>query len=112
MRNGMLYCLLLPVAVAGCGDNNTASNVSPPGEQTSLETQVLEAGAQILQGVPPIEAHQRVSQRLSTSTAVVSEGADGGASLLHHSQRGCDPSVWSTTAIQKGRGAHGRGVHA
>jgi hypothetical protein len=43
-------------ALAGCGDNNTASNASPPGEQTLLETQVLEAGAQVLQGVPPIDA--------------------------------------------------------
>ena len=44
------------VVLAGCGDNNTASNVQTPGEDTSLRTQVLEAGAVALQNKPPIEA--------------------------------------------------------
>jgi uncharacterized protein DUF1264 len=54
MRHLVLF--LVPIALAGCGDNNTASNVVPPGEDTSVETQVLEAGAQLLQGAPPIRA--------------------------------------------------------
>jgi hypothetical protein len=47
--------LLAPLLV-GCGDNNTASNVAVPGEDTSPRTQVLEAGAVALQNKPPIEA--------------------------------------------------------
>jgi hypothetical protein len=54
MRNGMLC--LVSIGVAGCGDNNTASNVVAPGDDPSLETQVLETGAQLLQGTPPIDA--------------------------------------------------------
>jgi hypothetical protein len=42
--------------LVGCGDNNTASNVTEPGADTSLRTQVLEAGAAALQNKPPIEA--------------------------------------------------------
>jgi hypothetical protein len=56
MRKEILCLYLLPLAVAGCGDNNTASNVVPPGEDASLKTQVLETGARLLQGAPPINA--------------------------------------------------------
>jgi hypothetical protein len=54
MRHGMLYLPFL--LLVGCGDNNTASNVTAPGADTSLRTQVLEAGAQVLQGAPPVGA--------------------------------------------------------
>ncbi len=54
MRTGLVA--VLAFALHACGDNNTASNVNPPGEATSAETRVLEAGAQALQNKPPIEA--------------------------------------------------------
>jgi hypothetical protein len=54
MRNGLLALGLF--LLAACGDNNAASNVVTPGQDTSVETQVLEAGAQLLQGAPPIQA--------------------------------------------------------
>jgi hypothetical protein len=57
MNTGMRTAFLLPLAVfVGCGDNNTASNVEPPGDDTTLRTQVLEAGAVALQNKPPVEA--------------------------------------------------------
>jgi hypothetical protein len=43
-------------ALAGCGGDNTASNVAAPGAATSARTQVLEAGAAALQDKPPIDA--------------------------------------------------------
>jgi hypothetical protein len=57
MHERMPTAFLLPLAaVAACGDNNTASNVEPPGEDTTLRTQVLEAGAVALQNKPPVDA--------------------------------------------------------
>lgn len=44
------------LCLAACGGNNTGSNVVAPGADTSLETDVLEAGAAVLQDKPPIEA--------------------------------------------------------
>jgi hypothetical protein len=43
-------------ALAGCGGNDTASNVAAPGAAASAKTQVLEAGAAALQDKPPIDA--------------------------------------------------------
>jgi hypothetical protein len=43
-------------ALCGCGGDNTPSNVTAPGASPSLETQTLEAGAQILQTAPPLRA--------------------------------------------------------
>lgn len=46
---------LLAGAVA-CGDNKTASPVTPPGASESAKTRALDAGAALLQNKPPIEA--------------------------------------------------------
>jgi hypothetical protein len=43
-------------SVAACGGDNTSSNVAAPGTSKSAKTQVLEAGAAVLQDKPPIEA--------------------------------------------------------
>jgi hypothetical protein len=43
-------------ALTACGGNNSASNVTSPGEAPSAETRVLEAGAQALQNTPPVDA--------------------------------------------------------
>jgi hypothetical protein len=42
--------------LAACGGNNTAPNVESPGEEESARTNLLEAGAALLQDRPPIEA--------------------------------------------------------
>lgn len=42
--------------LAGCGENNTASNVTAPGAPESAKTKLLDAGAAALQNKPPIEA--------------------------------------------------------
>lgn len=47
---------LAAAALAACGGNNTGSNVESPGEETSVKTAVLEAGAAALQDMPPIDA--------------------------------------------------------
>lgn len=47
--------ITLTVGIAACGDNNTASNVTSPGESISTGTRILEAGAQMLQNKSPIE---------------------------------------------------------
>jgi hypothetical protein len=54
MRDGLPTLGLF--VLAGCGDNNAASIVVMPGQETSVETQGLEVGAQLLQGAPPIQA--------------------------------------------------------
>jgi hypothetical protein len=41
---------------AGCGGDNSASNVTSPGATTAPRTELLEAGAVLLQDRPPIEA--------------------------------------------------------
>lgn len=48
--------LAFAVALAGCGDGNSPSPVTSPGEDTSLKTDVLEAGAALLQDKKPLEA--------------------------------------------------------
>lgn len=42
--------------MAACGGENTPSNVKAPGEDPSMKTKVLEAGAAALQDKPPLEA--------------------------------------------------------
>jgi len=60
MMNPLTLRAAAPVALAltlaGCGANNTASNVSSPGEEPTVKLQALEAGAAALQDRPPIEA--------------------------------------------------------
>lgn len=48
----MSICAML----AGCGADNTGSNVSAPGAPAKASTRTLEAGATLLQDKPPIEA--------------------------------------------------------
>ena len=53
-----LPALLLSVCamLAGCGADNTGSNVSAPGAPAKPSTRTLEAGAALLQDKPPIDA--------------------------------------------------------
>ena len=44
------------VALAGCGGDNTASNVTPPGADTTATTEVLKAGAALLQEKQPLQS--------------------------------------------------------
>jgi Protein of unknown function (DUF1264) len=53
-RSFMRVILLL--GVSSCGGGNTASNVTPPGDEQSTKTAVLEQGAAALQSKPPIDA--------------------------------------------------------
>jgi hypothetical protein len=46
--------LLIAVLLVGCGGENTPSNVSPPGTETSAKTEALEAGANVLQDKAPL----------------------------------------------------------
>jgi hypothetical protein len=48
--------LVAGLALAACGSRNTASRVSAPGGPEAPTTRALEAGAQLLQGKPPIAA--------------------------------------------------------
>ncbi|HHN5635237.1 OBAP family protein [Enterobacter hormaechei] len=48
--------LLSSLTLVGCGANNTPSNTSVPGVKTSVGTSTLEAGAQLIQSRPPIDA--------------------------------------------------------
>jgi hypothetical protein len=54
LRLCVLACLGL--ALAACGERETASNVQAPGAPETAKTRVLEAGAVALQDKPPIEA--------------------------------------------------------
>jgi hypothetical protein len=42
------------IVVAGCGGENTASNVTSPGAEESMKTRALEAGADLLQDKSPL----------------------------------------------------------
>src|SRR5690349_16221014 len=55
-RREMKYPILLPAALilSGCGGENTASRVQPPGTETSTESRALEAGAALLQDKAPL----------------------------------------------------------
>jgi hypothetical protein len=44
------------IGLAGCGDQNTASNVKPPGGGKSAKTSALETGAGMMQGKEPLSA--------------------------------------------------------
>lgn len=46
----------LAIALASCGDKQTESSVTAPGQPEAVKTKVLEAGAAALQNKPPIEA--------------------------------------------------------
>lgn len=50
---GMLF---LSGILSACGDNNSPSNVTAPGDDTKAKTKVLETGTALLQGKEPIEA--------------------------------------------------------
>lgn len=47
--------VLMAAALAGCGGNDTHSNVASPGADKQASTKVLETGADLLQDKPPLE---------------------------------------------------------
>ncbi|MEN5068892.1 hypothetical protein [Stenotrophomonas sp. TWI1183] len=51
-----LFSATAALALAACGGGNTDSSVQAPGADAKPTTQVLEAGAAVLQDRPPIEA--------------------------------------------------------
>lgn len=51
-----LGALALATALAGCGGDNSASNVTAPGTAKTATTRALDAGAALLQNKPPIDA--------------------------------------------------------
>jgi hypothetical protein len=51
-----LFSATAALALAACGGGNTGSSVQAPGADAKPTTQVLEAGAAVLQNRPPIEA--------------------------------------------------------
>jgi hypothetical protein len=59
MRNELCVTIagsLMTLMLAGCGNDDTASNVTAPGAPETGRTKVLEAGAAVLQDKPPIDA--------------------------------------------------------
>ncbi len=56
MKRFELVSALACVALAGCGGENTASNVTSPGADESAKTKVLESGANALQDRTPLAA--------------------------------------------------------
>jgi hypothetical protein len=51
-----LMAMTIAMCLAACGGRNTDSNVRSPGAEESAKTEVLEAGAALLQEKPPIAA--------------------------------------------------------
>ena len=49
-----LVTALLAFTVVACGGENTPSNVEPPGTEQSAKTEILEAGASVLQDKTPL----------------------------------------------------------
>lgn len=56
MKTLPAWLLSICALLAGCGADNTGSNVSAPGAPAKASTRTLEAGAALLQDKPPIEA--------------------------------------------------------
>lgn len=56
VRKTFFSLLLLSALVVACGDSNTPSNITAPGNDTQVKTKVLETGAALLQGKQPLEA--------------------------------------------------------
>lgn len=54
--SGWTSASLVVCLVGGCGGGKTESGVDPPGVDESAKTQVLDAGAAVLQDKPPIDA--------------------------------------------------------
>jgi len=48
--------ITLALSLTACAGNDSASNVTAPGQATAASTQILEAGAELLQSRPPIKA--------------------------------------------------------
>ncbi|WP_039056519.1 OBAP family protein [Enterobacter sp. Bisph1] len=48
--------LLIPLALVGCGANNSGPQSAIPGDKTSAKMKTLETGAALMQSRPPIEA--------------------------------------------------------
>lgn len=55
-RPRALLALAIPLVLSACAGSNTPSNVNAPGEPVSATTQVLDAGAGLVQSRPPIDA--------------------------------------------------------
>lgn len=55
-RFAQVLILLACVGLAGCGDQNTGSNVKSPGGAKTAKTSTLEAGAAMMQGKEPLTA--------------------------------------------------------
>ena len=51
-----LVICIISLALAGCGGENTESAVQPPGADTTMKTNILEAGAAVMQNKEPLEA--------------------------------------------------------
>lgn len=56
MTKTVTSLLFLSAIVTACGDNNSPSNVTAPGNDTTAKTKVLETGTALLQGKQPLEA--------------------------------------------------------
>jgi hypothetical protein len=57
-RTASFSCVLMavPSLLGACGSRNTESNVTAPGEQETAKTKLLEQGAALMQGHPPVGA--------------------------------------------------------
>ena len=56
MSTSLRVVLFAAASLAACGGENTGSNVTAPGKETSAKTRALETGAALLQAKEPIEA--------------------------------------------------------
>lgn len=55
-RPAWAWTILASAVLAGCGGENTGSNVTAPGEDTTAKTKLLESGANIMQDKAPLGA--------------------------------------------------------